>query len=167
MRKGLPGGIIGAIVLGALVATQTLSIAYAQRTPTDIELKAAYCLTMNQGMVTALGQLPHDDSATGKYAVNATAEANDRLNRLKLYVVPRLSALEPLALAGAMKRGEVDYETYKRTANDLLSKCSNGCGVNADGSWQEKTASCANSCLARDPLWVRFQSCVDINWLPF
>src|SRR5207245_9760597 len=49
-------------------------------------------------------------------------DANDRLNRLQLYLVPRMQGLEPMSVIGAMKRGETDGARYNEAIGDIANR---------------------------------------------
>jgi hypothetical protein len=107
--------------------------AFAQTGPTDTGLKAAYCLG-----VTKITQQVSSQMWTEMQAANAgTSQAgvlihrdlngqNDRLDRLRAYVLPKLTMDETMQIAIAAKRGENDALQLQRPE---VLQCSSQCGL--------------------------------------
>jgi len=152
-------------VLAVAASVLALGAAHAQvRIPTDIELKAAYCVKVVQGQIALYQSLPQISQEGEKIKADSIRAAEDRLNRLKLYVMPRMSVLDPTAMLAAMKRGETDFAT--KTDDAVDETCDKTCQFKAKPGGE--SARCFSDCLAlHDPRVARLQSCANINWLPF
>jgi hypothetical protein len=156
------------LILRSLFTATTFEVAHAQRLPTDVELKAAYCLKVTQGFVANTVVPNNADPAVREYVENARKDADDRLNRLQLYLLPRMRELESFALVAAFKRGETDSATFWRSVMDITDKCAKECGViGATGEVREKAMQCLERCVTSDQLLARIMSCGKLNWLPF
>lgn len=131
-------GIVGALAL------QSAGVA-PSRTPTDVELKSAYCLQVLEAQqsstVAALAQ-PGGEVWLRAAFQAAYAGTAGNLARLHAYLDPRVASLDPLALSAALGRGQAD-------ASDMLAAVAAPSGHVPDGLTQ------------------RVQSCATINWLPF
>jgi hypothetical protein len=133
-------------------------MAHAQvQPPTDIDLKASYCLRLTQLNLTAM-----NDYVPGKSQKvdNLVRDAQDRSDRLRSYLLPRLTYLDPKGLLAAAKRAEVDSTKYSQ----LVERCSAG-----DCTPTETPAACSNriiGCMNGD-LQDRVGSCAKLTWLPF
>ncbi len=157
-----------ALVAAVAATVLAFEAAHAQRIPTDIELKAAYCLKVTQASVAELGRIAPTDAAMEKMKGNALRNANDRVNRLQLYLVPRMQALEPTAMIGAMNRGEADAANYFRRVEEIADKCTTSCQLaGATGEAKDKAVRCFTACIGSDELLTRISSCPKLNWLPF
>ena len=162
--------ITAAIVLTLFAATASAQTQY--QPPTDNDLRTAYCIVIVKKYVAimeaALGEIQPEKATTSELKQSLTktqAETRDslansqaNLNRMQLYLLPKLMSLEPLAIAGATHRGEEDWQTVIGAADKCASKC---------GSLPEKQA---NKCSASCPdagVVSRLQQCRDPSWLPF
>jgi hypothetical protein len=157
--------LIAALVTSSL----TLEAANAQRTPTDIELKAAYCIKVAKGTIASFRPLLVTDGQARKIRDDAINEASDRQKRLQIYLEPRLSQLEPVAILGASKRGELDGANYFNRMANLAEKCAASCPVDKPNvaTTKDHPSECMEGCLQADEWFSRLQSCVRLNWLPF
>jgi hypothetical protein len=71
----------------AAVALATLAFdAVGQRIPTDIELKAAYCMALTKVLID---RMEPTDAFPAAQQAEIRKDASDRLNRLTLYLTPR------------------------------------------------------------------------------
>jgi hypothetical protein len=135
--------------------------------PTDIELKAAYCLAVKKHEVDitneALSNLEsmHADTGTARKGL---AETNDQLERLRAYILPKTMGDDSTALAVALARGQRDIA---RLESPDVTQCSSKCGVpHADSAANmAKFDACVVSCAPE--LIPGIRSCNDLSWLPF
>lgn len=147
-----------------------LSNSYAQqqfRLPTDVELKAGYCVTVTNAAI-ALGEqaVANTTDQDLRRSMDRTfKDARDRQARLRAYLEPRMASMEiDLApLLAAMKRGEIDAATLQREMWNTLDRCTPTCPPMAS----QQGAECVTACWFRDPLTQRVQSCAKLDWLPF
>ncbi len=135
-------GMIGALALQA-------SALPPGRTPTDVELKAGYCIKVLQseqsGTEAAL-KTPSSDARITAALQAGYADTAERLARLRAYLVPRALTLEAVALTAALQRGEADAAAFTKGVEVMTSP--GGAGIEPE-------------------LLRRVQSCVKIDWLPF
>ena len=126
---------------------------YAQRAPTDIELKSEYCIAVLQeslkGQKELSGKIPESN-----YSKQLLQKTEQNLNRLRSYLLPRVEEIKLEGLILASERARRDRENY--------SSCSPQCKD------LDTMGKCLEACSKRigDPL-TRLRSCHDINFLPF
>ena len=144
--------------------------AYAQTGPTDAELRAAYCLgvtmstqQLSSQMWTEMQAAHADTSQAGVLIHRDLNTQNDRLDRLRAYVVPKLLADETMQIAIAERRGENDALQLQRPE---VLQCSAQCSLPAPNSPSEmaKSKSCLTGCAPAAP---RIWACNDTSWLPY
>lgn len=152
-----------ALAVAITLATLAGDVA-AQQPPTDVELRASFCIGVMQGTAAmARGILsglkpgdPPNDSAT---AMLATSE--DNLRRLQSYVVPKMTYLDPAALLLAHKRGQTDVASVETATTTCVNRCTPLLPNHA------RVDACIAKCRAETPLFSRLDGCRDLNWLPF
>jgi len=136
-----------------------LDYGFAQVPPSDIDLKAAYCIEANQAILAEQsGQEPKP--LVLAQMISDTREHN---NRLQGYLLPRLPELDALPLLAASKRADGDIAQLKSLAGSCQREAIAECG--AGGGAQclvERYHTCT-----KGELLDRLQSCTNLNWLPF
>ena len=110
----------------------------AGRLPTDVELNAAYCLKViqlfsipfvEQARSNIMSGAEFDQlDAPAKAQIDAATKdeikkARDRETLLKLYLLPRVSGLDPVPTIAAMKRGEVDATNFRQSLAKCYAEC--------------------------------------------
>ena len=137
----------------------TSDYGFAQVPPSDIDLKAAYCLETNRAILAEQsGQDPKPPALA-----QMTSDANDHINRLQSYLLPRLPELDALPLLAASKRADMDIARLKSVANSCQQRAITDCGA---GSGAKCLVESYQAC-TRGELLDRVQSCTNLNWLPF
>lgn len=161
--------------LFALLATT----AFGQtQLPTDIELHAAYCIPVIQNDIKGLKSARDDlqkmlDSPAVHDAPpevlgllrkqqnelpQTIAERQSILNRLQLFLLPRIQYLDASALLAATSRAKPDMDDWSRLADKCIRECAQP---------QERiTEACLRKC-QRGPLEDRLTTCRNPTWLPF
>lgn len=141
------------------LAVSLLDDARADQLPTETDLRAAYCIKVNQGTLDAIANYrpaqpvkPRLEEMVAKMNAETGAAARDRLHRLRSYLFPRVPSLELASIVAAMKRGEIDTARYFETSPDV---------------WDKKATRCIRNCMEGDQLYARIAACKKINWLPF
>jgi len=145
-----------------------------QAVPTDVELRSAYCLSVIKGDIdlqhkmiaqvdAGLKNAPTPELQQQATKVNAElreglTKFEAVLNRLQLYLLPRMGSRDPIALTAAMKRGEVDVQEVMAMAERCSARC--------DPLPGNQPAACNASCIDND-LVMRVQACTTPTWLPF
>jgi hypothetical protein len=82
------------------------------------------------------------------------------LNRLQLYLTPKLTSLDPLAIAGATHRAEADWQAY----GGAVARCTLKC-FKLPEKEQAECFSSVSSCQDA-ALLPSIGQCRDPNWLP-
>ncbi len=154
------------------------------REPTDVELKASYCI----GVVKE--QLHELQGKQGKDWNEVRKENVDVLKRLQAYLLPRITHIEPAGMMAARARGLRDMKESTRRSKIMadrtlacaMSECGNKdeadvdsclkncqadpfikCQQSLEGPAEERFEKCANT----DPFYSRFRACYKLEWLPF
>ncbi len=170
------------VVLSLCVATA----AYGQRPlPTDIELRASYCVRVLQSDIANLNSLGAkiDDTAARIHEVppdlrqqilhtlqeskrdlpQKIAERESALNRVQLFILPRIKYLDATALLAATRRAESDLRESAAVGGRCLRQCAE---PKAGETEAERSGSCLRSCMGGD-LQSRLEACRNPTWLPF
>lgn len=160
--------------------------ASAQRPlPTDTELRAAYCVRVLQSDVANLKSLSTqiDDTATRIQEVppdlrqqvlqtlqeskrdlpQKIAERESALNRVQLFILPRMKYLDATALLAATRRADSDLQESAAVGGKCLRQCAE---PKAGEPAADRSASCLRSCMGAD-LQSRLEACRSPTWLPF
>ena len=172
--------------LSVVVSLCIATAAYGQRPlPTDTELRAAYCVRVLQSDVAGLNSLGAeiDDTAARIHEVppdlrqqvlqtlqeskrdlpQMIAERKSALNRVQLFILPRMKYLDATALLAATRRAESDL----RESAAVGGKCLRQCAVPRAGEpGADQSNSCLRSCMGED-LQSRLEACRNPTWLPF
>jgi hypothetical protein len=153
-----------------LILTTLPAIALAERPPTDIELRAGYCVPVvkyNIELVTDLvksmdtGQTASTPELR-KMSSELLATYNDRLQRLNNYLVPKAGIVDLVGLQVAINLGAEDVKYSKE---QLPVICSQKCKEHQEG---KAIMSCISTCGQEDERNMRKnRQCGDLNWLPF
>lgn len=151
--------------------------------PTDTELRAAYCVKVIQSDIKGFNDLRAwypsvIDSAKKDESLPADlrqetlamlekqqadlpqkiAEKESVLNRLQLFVLPRMQYLDASTLLAAISRADSDMEEWSRLTGTCLRECkSNKAGM---------IEACLSKCSSGD-LEKRLTACRNPTWLPF
>jgi hypothetical protein len=160
-------------ITAAIVLTFLATAASSQQAvPTDNDLRAAYCISilkhyisLEQQTLNMVENAPTPPPPELKEWLTKSVEttrnrlAGDQANldRLQLYLTPKLTSLDPLAIAGATHRAEADWQAKGRAVGRCTPKC-------LSLSLKEQTecfASCQDAALL-----TRVEKCRDPNWPP-
>jgi hypothetical protein len=131
-----------AVLLSALSVFTGAATAQAPAPPSDAELRSVYCvevlrteITLQQHMISASSeaagmaqpQLRAQWIDTSAELLKRLAKLEGALYRLQVYLLPRIAAIDPLALAAAIRRANADVE--ESAGNDAqltrVSACEN------------------------------------------
>ena len=151
-----------------VVAWLALSASYsrAQTTPpSDNELRAAYCISVlsesTEDLRKAINPLRDslDENLKAAFATLSQhlAEDEDRLNRLRLYMLPK-KHLDPTALLAAANRGKTDNTRWSTEINSCMMGCR--------ASTPADLSACTKRCYSGE-LYGRVFACRNLSWLPF
>ena len=154
------GSMKEATAVAFLVACAYLPIrAFAQQPPSDIDLRAAYCIpivnqqvAVYQNALSSPGRpLPPQLEQTIK---KMAADAQDRADQLKRYLQPRMADLDATALLAAAEQGKKDLQRGEQDVIQCMTSCQN------DANPAACTSSCSTDTLAR------VRRCTKLDWLP-
>lgn len=155
----------------ALTLAVSESICYAQQQiipPTDTDLKAAYCIAVEQAFLGNLRQIwpgienaqPGDSTGIPSPVLNSRDGTIDELKHLQRYMLPRTQYVDAVALREAMAEGKQDWSKVNSSG---VSNCTARCVLASHDS--AAVSACVKAC---DPdTFSRLWSCNDLSWLPF
>jgi hypothetical protein len=149
----------GAMILLFLLASSV----EAQELPSETDLRAAYCIPIVQDLMdkTRSFMTGPEFTQSTEALTAALAEITNQLRRLKLYLVPRISHLEPLGLTTAIQRAKEDLKKFEQYGESCHTKCKQSVNKRASAE-----VACIYKCNAENPLRSRFKDCFDLRWLP-
>jgi len=159
---------------------------FAQRPlPTDTELRAAYCVRVLQSDITNLhslrtqtddadariNELPPDLrqrvlqilQETRRDLPRKISERETALNRMQLFILPRMGYLDNTALLAATQRADSDLQESAVVGSRCARECSNPTKGDVP---DDARASCLQACMG-DGLQSRLETCRNPKWLPF
>jgi len=151
------------------------SVPGQQRAPSADELRSMYCVEVMRAEIDLQHHLisAADAAAAGAATpalrqqwIDTSAElltglaSLERVRyRLQTYMLPRIPALEPLALATAVRQGATDFEESRAVAE----RCAVECNPQQDQS--APPPACSASC-GNDSALSRVSACYKPEWLP-
>src|SRR5262245_53064607 len=124
--------------------------------PSEVDLRAAYCIGVTQPQVEDLRPLANDPEIPEEARMliaEVIEEVTGRLRRLRLYVLPRIPYLEHDGMAIALKRGQEDWSSHERHVHQCAAQCPSLATRNV-----EARSACEKRC-AESPFTIRFQPC--------
>jgi hypothetical protein len=146
---------------GLVIAPLTaVGLAQSDSLPSDGELRSAYCIPVLKWQITQAKSIAAVANAADGPR-NDLPQLESALNRLQLYLLPRIAYRDPVSLMGAQKRGEADTQELE----SMTQRCSARC-LGADKGNHEQQGACWNSC-ADSGLIDRMRACRNPSWLPF
>src|SRR5437660_6145096 len=147
-----------------------VSNARAQGLPSEVDLRAAYCIPIVQETLSETSLfmrdyaplLPEGKEQGKELFEKKLSETATNLRRLQLYLLPRPPYLDPYGVVAAKKSGDEDNVRMKELAKTCDAKCQNVFTNNPYGA-----LSCVMQCLSNSPVRARARVCDDLSWLPF
>lgn len=156
-------------IVGALLLTFASHAEGQRRQPTDVELRASYCLPVVNyyfDLVKSARSAANSGDRSSTLEIKEMidqrfAEQNDRVRRLQAYILPKIGHIDATAISVAMKRGEEDVAYVGQLARTCGAKCGNKL-------YTSDYASCMSACGNNDERNSRMQrQCDSLDWLPF
>jgi hypothetical protein len=135
------------------------------RAPTDAELRATYCIGATQNLLKKLADLESKFRDAGappevlQKTAKGRADIEQRLARLQSYILPKLTDLDPVALALAMSRADADASQVNAETEQMIAACPNK-------SQPGGAFACAKDAPTSEAS-ARLLRCTDTSWLPF
>lgn len=174
------------LLLCVLAAVFLAPTAFAQRPlPTDTELRAAYCVRVLQSDIANLQSLRAgiDESVARINEVppdlqqqvlrtlqeskrdlpHMISERETALNRVQLFILPRIPYLDSTALLAATRRADSDLQGSATVGSKCVRECSEL--KRGDGA-DDRSAPCMRACMGGE-LQSRLETCRNPMWLPF
>lgn len=138
------------------------------RAPTDLELKAAYCMTI-VGHYRDVNQTAKTLTANAgllDFYDKQIAEFEGREKKVLSYLAINIGHIKPLGLAVAMASAKDDITKIEldNELNSCIKSCSNDFML--DRAYQ-KFEQCYNKCVLNNDRMKKMRSCWDLTWLPF
>lgn len=139
----------------ALTAILINASAQAEPLPSQVDMRAAYCVQAIQDGITALS-VPDSNQSDGQKQLLADVleKANANLLHLQRYLVARLQYLDPLAITAAKQQAIDDSALNVKD----LTACSEPCISKQD-------LACAKNCISS--VNAKLPNCSDLSFLPF
>ena len=145
-------------LLAALLCSFAMQVGNAQTPapilPTEVELKASYCIAVTQNLLAMLQASPEVRQNTPDQIANSQTT----LGTLQLYLMPRLPYLDPMSVAAAYQAGENDHRRFSVEAGN----CNRACVAVVNGDIRACILGCANTASA-----LKVRSCTGAAFLPF
>jgi hypothetical protein len=147
-------------------------IAYAQESkalPSEIDLRAAYCIPIAQHLVSLMEEasklISRPEKNTSTEVNNALTGAHNDLRRLQLYLLPRIAHLQMLGIAAALQRGKEDLIQVEEYGKTCAAKCQHLEHARNSDPWM----ACLTRCNQGNPLNSRLKTCSgsELGWLPY
>ena len=141
------------------------SHAPAHDLPSQVDLRAAYCVAVMQAMLRWIAPDPATAPQRPDRFTQERAEIEANLRRLQRYLLPRLPSLAPSGLLTATQQGEEDATHREAWANRCAMRCVSLKHLEPPDA--KKYVGCLRSCNDGDPILPRMRQCESLPWLPF
>ena len=163
--------------LALLVAFAPTS-AFALQPPSDLDLRAMYCVVSRQNalafferfLATIDPNSPHewDRVAHRKLAASASLARTD-VERLLAYISPKFGHVIPDPLLAAAGRAKADIAAAETSQSQCSVDCRAKLGVTGKETPAQvgPLATCLELCYGDVDASKRLKSCWPVNWLPF
>lgn len=161
-------------LMAAMVSAAT-SVSGQQHAPSADELRSVYCVEVMRAEIDVQHHLiSAADAAAASAAtpalrqqwIDTSAELLQGLAslelvryRLQTYMLPRIPALEPAALATAMRQGVMDFQDSRALADRCAVEC------NPQQSLDAQALACSASC-GNESALGRVSACYKPAWIP-
>ena len=121
------------------------------RLPTDVELKATYCIAVIKELLAVMGS----DKAPSQLIQDSIKNSSNDLRRLQLYILPRTTDIEPISLLAAVEAGQSDV----RQSTENTRTCNARFNQIPQDQYQK--------CMFGNPVDAKIRSCYGAAFLPF
>ena len=163
------------VLLLSTVFAFATAVAAPPRVPSEHELRCMYCVEVIRAEILLQHHLisASDEAAisaptpelrqqwlnTSAELLQGLAKLEVVLNRLQVYMLPRIRALDAYALATALREGDDDFEQSRAIADRCAVQCDPLHAMN------EQLQACRASC-SNDALLKKVRACENPTWLP-
>jgi len=143
-----------AFLLIVAMAATSAGAQIANPMPSDVDLKAAYCMATIRSQIADISGIAMLENDQRQAANNYLVDAKRSLERINMYLIPRMQFLEPSGLVLAAKSAEQD----RGATTAFVGQCIANCGANS---------ACYQSCMSQNAAGDRLASCKGATFLPF
>lgn len=165
-------------ILIVAAALGLASIAKAQQqAPNPTDLRAAYCISLTKALLAEVQQsmpqmskplspdappeIVQQHNAALEKMQSAMAAANARLNKLQLYLLPRMQYVDALGLVSADKSARDDLQRIESTGSKCIPQCPAGTGENCLRDCERRAMPDYDSVVNSSKAWAT------LDWLPY
>jgi hypothetical protein len=134
----------------------------AQELPSEVDLRAAYCLPIVQHDIhffTSATREEQDPDVKAFYDKKLIPRLTEDLRRLRLYLLPRLHHLDSVGITIAIQRAKADLAKHEADWKTCTATCDQGSNA--------LYVSCVSACKTDPTFDIRLKGCADLRWLPF
>ena len=134
----------------------------ARELPSEVDLRAAYCLPIVQDDIRSFTSFVREEQnpdVKAFYDKELIPMLTEQLRRLRLYLMPRLRYLDRVGITMAIQSAKADLA--KRAAD--WETCKTKCEQRPNAVY----ASCLGECKTDPAFLTRLRTCADLHWLPF
>lgn len=148
----------------------------AERTPTDVELRASYCIGLLRTFWDQAQLDPGNFPEDSLLLYRQLRERDERiLRKFNLYLLPRLHEIDPLQLTIALKSGEEDGNRVVPDTIGCAQSCQDTSSLSIPPSKPKpgapsRNSSCTMACFISKGLYAiddQLKLCRAPTWLPF
>lgn len=152
--------------LATMLLFPIAALAQNRMPPTDIDLKASYCLGITESRITNWQDYVKTEQTEELKALmqKASASAENDLNRLKSYIFPKIGYLDATGLIAAKERAYADFRDVLRQRGVCRERCPTAGLSHKD---MDKWNRCIDTCNAEEPAVARAKTCDRVDFLPF
>jgi len=169
------GKYVALAALALIALSDSSDLVAQQQAPSDDELRSMYCVEVIRAEIGLQRHLLSSSDAAVSNAttpalrqqwIDTSSELLQGLTRLEVvryrlqaYMLPRIAALDSLALAAAVRQGDADFQESRAGADQCAAEC------NAPQALNQPPPLCDSACSNRAQL-SRVSACETPNWLP-
>ncbi|MFL9933947.1 hypothetical protein P0D88_33225 [Paraburkholderia sp. RL18-103-BIB-C] len=154
------------LVHAAVMLAVSMSVGARELSPpTDTDLKASYCLAVQQEGASHLNAIDASElpASAVPYFQKGMAGIRERIRHLQQYLLPRLEYVDPMGLIAARERGTEDANYIAQDTQVMA--CSAKCASQARAMTDEQYGQCTATCAPEQ--MTRIRQCLSLSWLPF
>jgi hypothetical protein len=148
-----------------LLAISCATHAQQVQLPSDVDLRTAYCFEVVSSNLKKFEAMAEQTGTKAELRAGLADMSSD-VQRMRAYLLPKISSLDMTGIMAAKQRGEVDFAQGEADAKACSAKCGGGTAP-ADAAAADRVFSCLSTCSAQSAAITRVSACRPVNWLPF
>lgn len=121
-------------------------------TPSDLELRSAYCLSVNKSFVQAFDAIGNSGALRDRATV-----LRSNVDRLQTYLDDKTTRRTLVTLANAKRRADSDLAASSAEIPLCLQRCENA----------SQPGQCVATCKRESGVQARLDACEKVDWLPY